>query len=141
MTRSLLAAPALLVALNLFPQTAEAEVVAARTLRVGTVLEATDLKITGTSTSEDVNGLTGREMKRAIFVGRSITPDDVGPVTVIRRNDVVSLIYTSSLLGLRTEARALSSGGVGEAISVMNVDTRVTVQATVVGHNRVEVRP
>ncbi|MEM7212468.1 MAG: flagellar basal body P-ring formation chaperone FlgA, partial [Pseudomonadota bacterium] len=110
-----------------------------RTLRVGTILQASDLQVTGEEDVQVFDGLVGQELKRSVYAGRPVSPEDVGPVTVIRRNDVVSLVYASHSLGLRTEARALSAGGVGETISVMNIDTRVTVRATVVGHKRVAV--
>lgn len=128
------------VCLAVFSGMAMADVHASRTLRVGTVLAAADLKVGSEGDKEELAKYVGRETKRSIYVGRTILPEDVGPVTIIRRNDVVSLTFASALLGLRTEARALSSGGIGETISVMNTDTRVTVRATIVGHKKVEVR-
>ena len=124
---------------TLLPFVALSEVVAARTLRVGAVVTASDLKISEDQSAEDLTDIIGKETKRAIYQGREITPNDVGPVTIVQRNEVISLVYRSSGLGLRTEGRALNAAGVGEPVSVMNLDTRITVRAVVVGPKRAEV--
>lgn len=116
-----------------------ADVVAAKPLRKGTILNDSDLEATTPESEALKEVFVGNEIKRSVFVGRQITEKDVGPVTVIFRNDVVSLVFSTRGLGLRTEARALASGGVGETIQVMNLDTRVTVTARVVGQKRTEV--
>lgn len=116
-----------------------ADVVAARTLRKGTVLSASDLKATMPKSDELKKSLIGGELKRSVYVGRGLHVDDIGPVTVVRRNDIVRLFFSFKGMGLRTEARALGSGGVGETIQVMNMDTRVTVFAKVTGAKRAEV--
>lgn len=120
-------------------QGAKADVVAARTLKKGTVLVATDLSATEQQSIKQKENLVGHEMRRSIFVGRKIHADDVGPVTLVHRNDVISLTYSSAGIGLRTEGRALSSGGMGDMISVMNMDTRVTVTARVISAKQAEV--
>lgn len=112
------------------------DVVAARTLRVGTVLVETDLGLSDEESAKARDDMIGKETKRAIYAGRQIVAEDLGPVTVVHRNDVIKLLYSSKGLGLRTEARALDAGGVGEVISVMNLDTRIVIQATVLGPNR-----
>ena len=115
---------------------ARADVVAARTLRVGTVIAKTDLELLSEASAESRDRMIGRETKRAIYAGRKIEPDDLGPVTIVHRNDVIRLVFSSKGLGLRTEGRALDDGGVGEVISVMNLDTRIVIRATVLGPSR-----
>ena len=112
------------------------DVVAARTLRIGTVLVETDLELSDEASATARDGMIGKETKRAIYAGRQIAAEDLGPVTVVHRNDVIRLLFSSKGLGLRTEGRALDAGGVGEVISVMNLDTRIVIQATVLGPNR-----
>ncbi len=114
-----------------------AEVLAARTLRVGSIVEKADLDVSNADGSE--TALVGKEVKRAIYAGRPITRSDVGPVTVVDRNEVIRLFYYLNGLGIRTEARALEAGGVGEEITVMNIDTRVTVRAEIIDSKRARV--
>ena len=113
-----------------------ADVVAARTLRVGTVIAESDLELLSDASAASRDRMIGRETKRAIYAGRKIEAEDLGPVTIVHRNDVISLVYSARGLGLRTEARALDDGGVGETIPVMNMDSRIVIQATILGPSR-----
>lgn len=115
---------------------AAADIQATRTLRVGTVLAAADLRATD---GEDLTAVIGLEVRRAIYAGRPVAPDDLGPATIVRRNSVVTMEYRSGSLGMRTEGRALESGGMGEVVRVINVTSRQPVQATIIGQDRVEV--
>lgn len=115
---------------------ASGDVVAARTLRIGTVIVEADLDLSDEASAASRDSMIGKEIKRAIYAGRQVAPEDLGPVTIVHRNDVIRIVYSAKGLGLRTEGRALDAGGVGEVIPVMNLDTRVVVQATVLGPNR-----
>ena len=126
------------------------EVLAARTLRAGTVLREVDLKLRGGAGAgarageQDAQGLiaalVGLETRRAIYTGRPVVAGDLGPPTLVRRNAVVVMLYRSRGLGIRTEGRALESGGAGEVVRVINLTSRQPVLATVTGENQVEVR-
>ena len=115
------------------------EVTASRTLPVGSIVEMSDIdfgNVDGTALAKE---FVGKEVKRAVYVGRVIDPSDVGPVTIVKRNDIIRLHFEQNGLGIRTEARALESGGLGEEIPVMNIDTRVTVRAAITGKKRARV--
>ncbi|MCH8168579.1 MAG: flagellar basal body P-ring formation protein FlgA [Proteobacteria bacterium] len=138
--------PALLLAFA-WPAPAPAQevaqqVLATHTLRVGTVLEAGDLRAKG---GDDASGraliaaMVGLETRRAIYTGRPVVAADLGPPTLVRRNAVVVMLYSNRGLGIRTEGRALESGGAGEVVRVLNLTSRRSVMATVTGENRVEV--
>lgn len=128
----------LALACIILPQsTVLADVFAARTLRVGVIVERTDL--TNMESDTSASDFIGKEVKRSIYVGREVSKADLGPVTVVDRNELIRLFYYINGLEIRTEARALEAGGVGEEISVMNVDTRVTVRALITGTKRARV--
>jgi flagella basal body P-ring formation protein FlgA len=116
------------------------DVVANRTLRVGTILNVGDVSPRTEEGGAIAEAMLGQEVRRAIYAGRVILPTDLGPATLVRRNDVVTMTYTASGLGLRTEGRALAAGGAGEVVNVMNLDSRLTVRAVVVAEGLVEVR-
>lgn len=116
------------------------QILANRTLRVGTVLSASDLRLPkGTQPDDVYQAMIGKEVRRAIYVGRAISEHDLGPPTLIRRNQVVTMVYRTGRLGLRTQGRALGSGGMGELVEILNLDTRFKVRATITGPNQVEV--
>ena len=118
------------------------QVFASRTLRVGTVLATGDLRVPKgyeDIADELLRPMVGMEVRRAIYVGRVVSERDLGPPTLIRRNDVVTMVYRAGSLGLRTQGRSLGSGGLGETIEMLNLDTRMKVRATVTGPSQVEV--
>ena len=115
------------------PAASSDKVIATRTLRVGSILAETDL-------SRPSSDLVGMEVRRAVYAGHSIGPEDVGPPTLVRRNEIVRMHFAAGRIDLRTEGRALGAGGAGETIEVMNLSSRQTVRARVVGTRRVEVR-
>ena len=115
------------------------DVMAARTLPIGSIVELSDLELADEVEPSAADSFVGKEIKRAVYVGRAISESDVGPATIIKRNEIIRLHYNLNGLGIRTEARALESGGLGEEISVMNIDTRITVRASIVGRKRARV--
>lgn len=132
--------PALLLAFAC-PAAAQ-DVLAAHTLRAGTVLQEGDLRARGgddASGRELIAALVGLETRRAIYTGRPVVAADLGPPTVVHRNAVVVMLYNFRGLGIRTEGRALDSGGAGEVVRVLNLASRRSVRATVTGENQVEV--
>ncbi len=135
--------PSLLVAF-VSPAPAPAqEVLATHTLRVGTVLDEGDLKVPRGDDArrrELIAALVGLETRRAIYTGRPVVAADLGPPTLVRRNAVVVMLYSDRGLGIRTEGRALESGGAGEVVRVINLTSRRSLLATVTGQNQVEVQ-
>jgi len=114
------------------------ELRATRTLRPGTILTAADIE-PGQGGAAARDSVIGLEVRRAIYAGRPVSEADLGPPTLVERNAVVTMIFRSEGLGIRTEGRALDRGGAGERIRVMNLESRLTVSATVIGPDRVEV--
>ena len=117
-----------------------AEIFAKRTLRVGTILNSGDLQIHGDIEENRVDQIIGQEVRRAVYAGHRVTIAHIGPPTLVQRNEVVVMVFKNGGLGIRTEGRALSRGGKGEVVDVMNLTSRTTVRAVVTGHRQVEVR-
>lgn len=114
--------------------------VATRTLSVGTILSEADIRRAQDAHSVGVpTELVGKEVRRTIYAGRPISLSDLGPPTVVRRNEVVTMVFRSGQMGLRTQGRSLGSAGVGEVVEIMNLDSKLKVRGVVVGAARVEV--
>lgn len=79
----------------------------------------------------DPQDVVGMEARVALFAGRPIRLADLAPPAVVRRNDVVPLIYEAAGLSIKTEGRALDRASPGDQIRVMNLTSRSTVSATV----------
>lgn len=132
---------ALVLLLSALPASAET-LVAARTLRAQTVLAPGDLTVAdgvvpGALTAPDE--AIGLETRVAIYQGRPIRPDDLGPPAVIDRNQLVVLSYVAGALTITAEGRALGRGGVGDRIRVMNLASRTTVTGLVAADGSVRV--
>lgn len=66
----------------------------------------------------------GQEARIAIYPGRAILAENLGPSAMIERNQIVTLTYQAAGLAIRTEGRALARGGAGEVIEVMNLTSK-----------------
>jgi flagellar basal body P-ring formation protein FlgA len=119
-------------------------VVATRTIRAQTVVQADDVTLVAAAIPNAVGNLAdavGLEARVSIYAGRPILGSDLGPPAMIDRNQIVALAYQSGALAILTEGRALARGGVGDVIRVMNLASRSTVSGRVAPDGTVHVGP
>jgi flagellar basal body P-ring formation protein FlgA len=133
------------LALILLPLPALADsVVATRTIRAHTVLTAEDITVVAmdipNAIAETATAI-GQETKVAIYAGKAITADQLGPSAVIERNQIIQLAYSVGGLFILTEGRALDRGGIGETIQVMNLSSRTKVAGQIGPDGVVHVGP
>ncbi len=105
-------------------------VVATRPIRAQTVLTAEDVTLVAAQIDgavTDLSAVLGQEARVTIYAGRPVRAADLGPPTMIDRNQIVPLTYRAAGLSITTEGRALARGGVGDVIRVMNLASRTTV--------------
>ncbi|MEM9725573.1 MAG: flagellar basal body P-ring formation chaperone FlgA [Pseudomonadota bacterium] len=119
-------------------------VVAASNVPAGVVLGPEHLTLAdgapGPGLLLDREKAVGLESRVALFRGKPIRTADLAPPTLVRRNAIISLVFRRGALSIRTDGRALDAGAAGERIRIMNLDSRRTVFATVVGPNLAEAR-
>lgn len=133
------------ILLVLLPVTVTAEsLVATRLIRANEVISEGDVTaqvahVTGAAT--DPIDVIGLEARVAIYPGRPVRLADLGPAAVIERNETVRMVYRQGGLMILSEGRALARGGLGDAITVMNLASRQSVQAVVSSAGMVEVGP
>lgn len=118
-------------------------VVPVRNIRAQEVISAEDLvrkpaDITGAFS--EVKRVAGQEARVVLYAGRPIHPGDVGPPSIVSRNDLVTLIFSHGSLRIATEGRALGRGAVGETIRAMNMTSRVTVTGIIMANGSIEVQ-
>ena len=108
-------------------------VIATRLIRPREVLTADTLALhdfTRPIGFASIDEIIGLEARRAIYPGRPITSDDIGPPAVIERNAIVPLLFRQHGLTILTEGRALSRAASGEVLRVMNLSSRQTIFGT-----------
>lgn len=119
-----------LMILALAAPAAAESVVATRTIRAKTMIAPEDL----TLVSADLPGAlgdpslaVGQEARVTIYAGKPVRPGDLGPPTLVERNQLVTLVYRSGGLAISTGGRALGRGSEGDDLKVMNLGSRSTV--------------
>ena len=123
------------LALLMFSGPAMADsLIATHTIRAQTILTAEDFATVDADIPgalSDPAAVIGLEAKVTIYAGRPLTATAVGAAALVERNQTVSLVYSAGGLFILTEGRALSRGGAGDVIKVMNMSSRTTVNGTV----------
>lgn len=109
-------------------------VVATRTIRAQSVIGPEDLTLVDADLQgalTDGSLALGKEARVAIYAGKPVRLSDLGPPTLVQRNQLVALIYRSGSLAISTEGRALARGSEGEVIRIMNIGSRTTVSGRI----------
>ena len=75
--------------------------------------------------------LVGKTPRRSIRPGEPIRPSDVQTPIVIRRGELVTVVFQSATLLLTAQAKALEDGTQGQAIRVSNTRSGKILDATV----------
>lgn len=111
-------------------------VVAAGTIRSMALIGPNDVQLVEGDTpgaATDFVGVIGMEARVNLYPGRPIRLGDLRPPAVINRNEIITLQYNRNGLLIVTEGRALDRAGIGERLRVLNLSSRSTVTATVLG--------
>jgi flagellar basal body P-ring formation protein FlgA len=110
----------------------------------GDVLKASDLSITRRPKSEgpaiaDIGAAVGMSARHQLRPGQPLHEADVMKPMVVQRNDTVTIVYEAPGLMLTLRGQAQDAGGLGDTISVLNVQSKRVVQGVVSGPGRVTV--
>lgn len=135
----------LFCAISLLAGAAAADtVVPTRTIRAQQIIVPEDLALRpgdlpgAVQTPEEA---VGKEARVTLYPNRPLRPADFGPPALVDRNQIVPLFYAAGPLQIQTEGRALSRGGAGDVIRVMNLSSRTTVTGHVTPEGTVVVGP
>ncbi len=120
------------------------EILAAKyTLNKGTVVRADDLiwvkpdkNQTGIS---DPRLVIGRELTRTVHQSHTMRSQDLIQVPLIRKGAIVTVSARRGGITVRREMRARSDGGLGDSVSLIALEGRDRLTATVSGYNQAEV--
>ena len=81
----------------------------------------------------------GLAVRRSLRTGHALRHADLMKPELVQRNDTVTLIYEVPGIVLTIRGKALESGAEGDLISVSNLQSKRTVQGTVIGFGQVRV--
>ena len=115
-----------------------------RTLRPGTLITTEDLVvklIDQPGMFDRIEDVAGQEARVALYAGRPIPFEAIGPPALINRNEIVTLLFQTAGVTINTEGRALERGGVGDRVRIMNISSRATLFGFVQPDGSVKVSP
>ena len=75
--------------------------------------------------------LLGREVRRTVYAGQSIRPQDTRPPRLVKRNQLVTLKYVKGPLEISLTGRALGEASANEPVTVLNLESRQVVEGIV----------
>jgi len=126
-------------------ETIEAAVVT-RPIGRGDVVKASDLALERRPKAEvrgdfvgSVGDVVGRAARRPLRAGEIVRTSDLMKPEIVQRNEAVTLVYEVPGLVLTMRGKALDSGAEGDTISVLNMQSKRTVQGTVSGPGQVTI--
>ena len=70
-------------------------------------------------------------MRRTVYAGQSIRPQDTRSARLVKRNQLVTLKYMKGPLEISLTGRALGEAGENESVTVLNLESRQVVEGTV----------
>jgi flagella basal body P-ring formation protein FlgA len=115
-----------------------------RTLRPGTLITIADLTLLDAEHMgmyDRIDDVAGQEARIALYAGRPIPFEAIGPPALINRNEIVALHFQAAGLTISTEGRALERGGVGDRVRIMNLSSRATLFGFVQPDGSIKVAP
>ena len=134
----------LLIASMVLPMSASGQTVeVARPIKANSTIGPDDLLIVAETVPgafTNISDAIGLEARKTLYPGRPIMIADLGPVSIVERNQLVDLVFVQGKLRIVADGRALGRASMGGRVRVMNTDSRLTVTGVVVGPSLVEVR-
>jgi flagella basal body P-ring formation protein FlgA len=121
-------------------------VVPIREIAQGQVIKASDVAIerrpkssSTPTTLTTVDQAQGLSTKHALHAGQVIRQADVAKPELVGRGDTITIVFQVPGITLTILGKAVEPGALGDVISVVNAQSKHTIQATVIGPGRVSV--
>jgi flagella basal body P-ring formation protein FlgA len=122
--------------------------VATTRLLAGSVLRADDMHIARVHTSlihgevmHRPSDAVGMQVKRQLAAGQPLAVSELTRPAMVQKGATVRMELDSPGIVLTAQGQALEAGAIGERIRVLNPVSRATIEAEVIGPDRVRVAP
>ncbi|MBX3421110.1 MAG: flagellar basal body P-ring formation protein FlgA [Pirellulaceae bacterium] len=86
----------------------------------------------------DIQQLVGKQLRRSVSTNQPLTEELVGDPIVVQRNELVEVESISGAVVVRTSAKSLGAGSVGQLIDI-ELHNRKRLMATVMGPSKVRI--
>lgn len=118
----------------------------ARSLAAGEVVQPEDL-VWGKAVAapfdapRDADAIIGQAARRPLRAGAPATNRDVSAPQVIKSGDLITVVYEDGGISLALQAKAQGSAGIGETVTVLNMQSKKTLQAVATAPGQAAVGP
>jgi len=115
-----------------------------RPVEHGEVLSASDLTVARRPKAEgpaitDIKAAAGHAARHALRPGQPLHDADLMKPILVQRNDTVTIVYEAPGITLTLRGQAQEAGGLGDTVSVANVQSKRVIQGIVTGPGRVTI--
>ena len=117
-----------------------------RSLEAGEIVQPEDLSWTKVAAApagapRDADALIGKAAKRPLRSGAAASTRDVTNPLVVKRDDMVEVVFAMDGVNLSLQAKAMEAAAVGDTISLMNLSSKKVIQAVVAAPGKAVVGP
>ena len=92
-------------------------------------------------TPVDLNKLKGQIAKRNLRTGDIIGSADITKAEWVERGANVTIVFDTAGLSLSTKGKAITGGGQGDTISILNLQSKKQIEGTIIAPGKVTVQP
>jgi flagella basal body P-ring formation protein FlgA len=112
----------------------------------GELISAADLEwsseaVAGSDTPHDAQAIIGKAARGPLRAGAAVTLHELVSPKVVRRNDMISVDFSSDGVSLSLIGKAMGDAAAGDPIEVMNTSSKKIIQAVAVAPGRAVVGP
>ena len=90
-------------------------------------------------TIRSTEDLIGMVAKRSMQANQTVSKSDIVPPVMVKRNELVTIIYKSGAIQLSSKARSMGVGSRGDSVMFMNMSSKKSFEAKVTGPQVAEV--
>ncbi|MBA3067878.1 MAG: flagellar basal body P-ring formation protein FlgA [Hyphomonas sp.] len=105
--------------------------VAAEVIRAGDGVTVANAELKDGDGPEVYDLFEGREVRRTVYAGQTITLENTQPARLVTRNQIVTIKFIKGPLEISTSGRAMGDGALNENVNVLNLQSRQMVQGIV----------
>jgi len=118
----------------------------ARNIAAGDIISASDLVFSSDAVSPDdgvadPDAAIGKAARHALRAGSPTAVRDLVWPKVIKRDDLISVIFEEDGVSLTLEAKAMGDASVGDSVEVTNLQSKKVIEAVCIGAGQAVVGP
>jgi flagella basal body P-ring formation protein FlgA len=118
----------------------------ARSLQPGEVVQPEDLIWSRAATipieaPRAPGAVVGQAVRRPLHAGDAVSQTDVAPAQVIKKDDVIQVVYQADGIKLTLQGKALGAAAIGQSVSVVNTASKKVIEAVASGPGQALIGP